>query len=131
MGGAGQSTNGDGVLVIKFNDRVTENTTKKHASGRSKEGKKATAAKSVLGPMKRRKSLDDSPTAWLAATSNLNLRHIIKPIMTWKDVYILLLKKGWSYTKGNALSALFYVYSKSKIMSKTELLRDGVRGRDY
>ena len=78
-----------------------------------KQGRKATVAavsKSILGPTKLRKraSQDASPASRSEVdTSDLTLSQIIRPVMPWKEVEQFLLDRGWSYTKGNALSAFF------------------------
>ena len=72
--------------------------------------------------------MDASPAAWLLATPDLTFIQIIQPIMLWKDVERFLLDKVWPYTKGDVLSVCFYIKPKFKNMSKTKLLRDGVRG---
>ena len=51
--------------------------------------------------------------------------------MPWKEVERFLLYRGWSYTKGDALSAFFWVSPRFKDVPKTKLMRDVVRGEDY
>ena len=119
----GQSAKGGGaVQLIKDDARVeTAKNTKKQGSKATvaavgklmKQGKKATVAavgKSILGPTKSRKraSQDASPTSRSEAdTSDLTLSQIIRTVIPWKDVEQFLLDRGWSYTKGNVLSAFF------------------------
>ena len=117
--------------MIKDDARV------KTAKKTKKQGRKATIAevgKLILGPKKlrNRASQDASPASRSEAdTSDLTLSQIIRPVMPWKDVERFLLDRGWSYTKGDALSAVFYVFPRFKDLPKTELMWDGVRGEDY
>ena len=83
--------------------------TKKLAPSKSKEVRKETSSKSILGPTNMRKSLDASLVAWLAATSELPLIQIIKTIMPWNDAERLLLDNGWLYSKCYAIIKFFYV----------------------
>ena len=104
----GQSDKGGGAVHL-IKDYARVETAKKT----KKQGRKATVAavgKSILGTMKSRKrsSQDASPASRSEAdTSDLTLSQIIRPVMPWKDVERFLFDRGWSYTKGDALSAFF------------------------
>ena len=104
----GQSAKGGGAVQLIKDDARVETAKKTKKQGR--KSSVADVGKLILGPTNSRKraSQDASPASRSEAdTSDLTLSQIIRPVMPWKDVERFLLDQGWSYTKGDALSAFF------------------------